>query len=122
MRRSIFNVFTVAAGAVLVAALGVSAHAQISNGTARAGVHGQAITLHTEKAEVATEARDAEPTEVPEQKTPEPKATDEPEAQDNEAADNDDQGDNNDNHDNNTNNDNNGNNDNQDDNGGGGDD
>jgi len=95
MRRSIFNVFTVAAGAVLVAALGVSAHAQISNGTARAGVHGQAITLHTEKAEVATEARDAEPTEVPEQKTPEPKATDEPEAQDNEAADNDDQGDNN---------------------------
>jgi len=100
MRRSIFNVFTVAAGAVLVAALGVSAHAQISNGTARAGVHGQAITLHTEKAEVATEARDAEPTEVPEQKTPEPKATDEPEAQDNEAADNETEtetGDNNDN-------------------------
>jgi len=88
MRRSIFNVFTVAAGAVLVAALGVSAHAQISNGLARAGVHGQISVLHTEKAEVATEARDAEPTEVPEQKTPEPQATDEPEAQDNEAADN----------------------------------
>jgi len=98
MRRWIFNVFTVAAGAVLVAALGVSAHAQISNGFTRAGVHGQSITVHTEKGEVASEARDAEPTEVPEQKNPQPKATDEPEAQDNEAADNnDDQGDNNDN-------------------------
>jgi hypothetical protein len=104
MRRSIFNVFTVAAGAVLVAALGVSAHAQISNGLTRAGVHGQSITLHTEKGEVASEARDAEPKEVPEQKNPQPKATDEPEAQDNEAADNetetgdntDEQGDNND--------------------------
>ena len=104
MRRSIFNVFTVAAGAVLVAALGVSAHAQISNGTlAKAGVHGQISVLHTEKAEVATEARDAEPTEVPEQTSPEPQDTDEPEAQDNEAADNetetgdntDEQGDNN---------------------------
>ena len=97
MRRSIFNVFTVAAGAVLVAALGVSAHAQISNGFTRAGVHGQSITLHTDKGEVATEARDAEPTEVPEQKNPQPKETEQPEAQDNEAADNnDDQGDNND--------------------------
>jgi hypothetical protein len=103
MRRSIFNGFTIAAGAVLVAALGVSAHAQISNGFTRAGVHGQSITLHTAKGEVASEARDAEPTEVPEQKNPQPKATEQPEAQDNEAADNetetgdnnDDQGDNN---------------------------
>ena len=41
MRRSLFNAIAVAAGAVLVAALGVSAHMQISNGLARAGVHGQ---------------------------------------------------------------------------------
>ena len=75
MRRSIFNVFTVAAGAVLVAALGVSAHAQISNVIPRAGVHSQVTTLHTEKAEVATEA---------------------PEAQDADNDNNDDQGDNND--------------------------
>jgi hypothetical protein len=102
MRRSIFNVFTVAAGAVLVAALGVSAHAQISNGISRAGVHSQVTTLHTETAEVATEARDAEPTDI-EQTKPKPQATDEAEAQDTEAADNetetgdntDEQGDNN---------------------------
>src|SRR4029077_20766069 len=97
MRRSIFNVFSVAAGAVLVAALGVSAHAQISNGFTRAGVHGQVTTLHTEKSEVATEARDTEPAEAPEQKNP-VKPTETPEAsetQDTEGDNNDDQGDDN---------------------------
>jgi len=98
MRRSFFNVITVAAGAVLVAALGVSAHAQISNGFARAAQHGQTVTLHTERAEVESEARDAEPVEVPEQ-TPSPEPTEAPEApeaQDADADNDNEQGDNND--------------------------
>ena len=98
MRRSLFRAITVAAGAMLVAALGVSAHAQISNALTRAVVHGQAITLHTEKSEVATEARDAEPEEVPEQNAPAEPA-EAPEAAEPQEADvdnNDEQGDNND--------------------------
>jgi hypothetical protein len=92
MRRSLFNVITVAAGAVLVAAVGVSAHAQISSTLTRVGVLSQTATSHTEKGEVATGARDAEPTEVPEQENPTPEPTEKPEApeaQDNDADDND---------------------------------
>jgi hypothetical protein len=89
MRRSLFNGITVAAGAVLVAALGVSAHAQISSTLTRVGVLSQTVTSHTEKGEVATEAREAEPTEVPEQENPTPEPTEKPEAPDNDGADND---------------------------------
>ncbi len=89
MRRSIFNALAVAAGAVLLAALGVSAHGQLSNGFAKTGVRGQLATLHTMQAEVASEAREADATEVPDQTKPEPQATDEPEVQDTEEVDND---------------------------------
>lgn len=97
MRRSIFNGFAVAAGAVLLAALGVSAHGQISNvfGTSfRAGVH----------SDVASGARQSpEPSESPEPaESPEAKPTSEPTQQpkaqendDSQGQNNDDQGDDN---------------------------
>lgn len=94
MRRSIFNALAIAAGAVLVAALGVSAHSQISGAVNRSAVHIQTVTLHTAKGEVESEARDNE-VEVPDQPETQPPApeTEAPD-NDNEAGDNDDQGEN----------------------------
>jgi hypothetical protein len=99
MRRPIFNFFTIAAGAVLVAALGVSAHAQLSHGF---GAHLHA-TLQSEAVSGAREGEAPEPSESPEP-SPSPEAsptaepTEAPDTEDAQGANNDDQGDTNDEH------------------------
>jgi outer membrane biosynthesis protein TonB len=76
MRRPYFNLFTVAAGAVLVAALGVTAHAQ---GAHLFGAPSSAITLHSESSPSAEPSETPEPSESPEATpTPEPAETPEP--------------------------------------------
>lgn len=99
MRRSIFNGFTIAAGAVLVAALGVSAHSQISNvfGTsAHAGMHSDVASGARESPEPS---ESPEPTESPKTQPTTTEPAEQPETQDTEDSqgqNNDDQGDNND--------------------------
>ena len=102
MRRPVFNLFTVAAGAVLVAALGISAHAQ---GAHLFGSPASGIVVHSDSSPSAEPSDSPEPTETPEASPspepaespePSPKAepTEQPEAPDNEQGDdNNDQGD-----------------------------
>jgi hypothetical protein len=102
--RKFFNLFAIAAGAVLVAALGVSAHAQmgsVAGSFTRAGVHSQLTTERSERSEVGTEARESEPTEEPEVEQEQAEPAEAPEApetetdnQDNHNNSNDDQGEN----------------------------
>src|SRR5436305_2106918 len=74
MRKPFFNLFTVAAGAVLVAALGVTAHAQ--------GVHlfgAPSSAIHAESSPSADPTESPEPAESPEASaSPEPSRSPEP--------------------------------------------
>ena len=101
IRKPMFNIFTIAAGAVLVVALGVSAHAQ---GAHLFGSPSSGVVLHSEDSPLAsperTETPEAspspEPTETPEpietpEAAPAPKPAESPEAADTE-QDGDDQG------------------------------
>lgn len=63
MRKRYTNLLAVAAGAILVAALGISAHAQLSSGLGTfsgTAPHSSLITIRTEHSQVATGAREPE--------------------------------------------------------------
>src|SRR5215510_11632510 len=96
MRRSIFNALAVAAGVVLLAAIGVSAHGQLPSGLSKIGVHSQSGLLNAIETEVASEARDADETEAQPAETSEVDNDNEAADNDEQGEDNDDQGDNND--------------------------
>ena len=63
MRKRYTNLLAIAAGAILVAALGISAHAQLSSGLGTfsgTAPHGSLTTIRSEHSEVATGAREPE--------------------------------------------------------------
>ena len=63
MRKRYSNLLAIAAGAILVAALGISAHAQLSSGLrtfSGTAPHGSLTTIRSEHSEVATGAREPE--------------------------------------------------------------
>ncbi len=97
MRRPVFNLFTLAAGAALIVALGVSAHAQGAHlfGSPASGIINSESSPSAEPSESPEASPSPEPSESPEppEASPSPEPTEQPEAPDNEQGDdNDDQG------------------------------